>query len=227
MILLSLVLVVASAAALVWGIVTASQSLVWASLAAGLAAVALVTGAVVRRRGRLALDAGRPPVGDGSRPEPASGPTPDRPTSPPAVGGSWQRPEPDVEAGGGWRPGAGPTPGAAGEGMPAEAVERPLGEPFPPPTEAPPANQAPADEPPVEDVPVREALRVAQLADEVRVVDGHPRYHLAGCPTVAGAETVALPVSTARRSGFTPCGTCRPDRTLLDRSRARGRPTPG
>jgi hypothetical protein len=87
---------------------------------------------------------------------------------------------------------------------------------------------------------VRDALRVAQLDDEVLVVDGHPRYHLAGCPTLAGAdpaaggtragtgagtgagiEAVSLAVSAARRGGFTPCAVCVPDRTLLARSRER------
>jgi hypothetical protein len=89
---------------------------------------------------------------------------------------------------------------------------------------------------------------VAQLDDEVLVVDGHPRYHLAGCPTLAGADpaaggtragtgagagastgagtgtgtgTVPLAVSAARRGGFTPCAVCVPDRTLLARSRER------
>jgi hypothetical protein len=80
-------------------------------------------------------------------------------------------------------------------------------------------------EPPVEDVPVRDALRVAQLGDDVQVVDGHPRYHLDGCPTLAGAEPVALPVSAARRGGFTPCAICSPDRTLLARSRDRRPPS--
>lgn len=78
----------------------------------------------------------------------------------------------------------------------------------------------PSAEPPLEDVAVRDALRVAQLADAVTVRDGHPRYHLAGCPTLAGtADRAELPVSVARRSGFTPCGVCTPDRTLLARSR--------
>ena len=94
-----------------------------------------------------------------------------------------------------------------------------------------PAGTAPATEPddgepPVEPVAVRDALRVAQLDDEVLVVDGHPRYHLAGCPTLAGADPVPLAVSVARRGGFTPCGVCAPDGTMLARSRDR-RPSPG
>jgi len=87
-----------------------------------------------------------------------------------------------------------------------------------------PAPVAPADEPAVEDIPVADALRVAQLADEVLVVDGRPRYHLADCPRLPGRTTVSLPVSAARRAGFTPCGDCQPDRTLLARSRSAARP---
>lgn len=97
----------------------------------------------------------------------------------------------------------------------APAVDEPVDEPA----------DEPADEPGVERVPVRDALRVAQLDDEVLVVDGQPRYHLTGCPTLggtgAGIETVSLAVSAARRGGFVPCAVCAPDSTLLARSRER------
>jgi hypothetical protein len=76
-------------------------------------------------------------------------------------------------------------------------------------------------EPGIERVAVRDALRVAQLDDEVVVVDGHPRYHLAGCPTLGGTATLPLTVAVARRAGFTPCAVCGPDATLLARRRDR------
>jgi len=235
-ILLSLASVVASAATLVWGIATASQGLVWASLAAGLAATALVVASVLRRRASLVLDAAGavPPLTRSAAPQaPApSVPASSVPPQPHPVPGSW----PPV-----W---ASPADPAYRPEVAAEAAERPLGEPFPPPASAPPADDGieadvPAGrsvddgEPPVEDVPVGDALRAAQLDDEVLVVDGHPRYHLPGCRTLvpppgttgsagtAGAGTTALPLSAARRSGFTPCGVCGPDRTLLARSRER------
>ena len=92
--------------------------------------------------------------------------------------------------------------GTAGQTALGAATDRPLGEPFPEPADD--------GEPPIEDVPIRDALRVAQLDDDVQVVDGHPRYHLAGCPTLAGAGPCPdCAVSAARRAGFTPCGTCR------------------
>jgi hypothetical protein len=55
----------------------------------------------------------------------------------------------------------------------------------------------------------------------VLVVDEHPRYHLAGCPHLAGSVPFPLPMVEARVDGFTPCGTCAPDRTLARVERAR------
>lgn len=88
------------------------------------------------------------------------------------------------------------------------------------PTPAPPpqAVQPRSTEPPVEQPSGGAADAGAALAADPRpvlVVDGHPRYHLAGCPALDGAETDALPVGEARADGFTPCGWCRPDARLL------------
>ena len=76
-------------------------------------------------------------------------------------------------------------------------------------------------EPPVEEVQVTDLLLVLDLTDEVLVVDEHPRYHLAGCPHLAGVDTIPVPMDEARTDGFTPCGTCAPDRNLAHRERAR------
>ncbi|MFL6129794.1 MAG: hypothetical protein ACJ73E_12100 [Mycobacteriales bacterium] len=268
MILLSLVLVVASATFLGWGITTTSEQLVWASLLAGLAAVALVTGSVVRYRRRLAAaeaTPATPPEATAATPPEAAPVTKAAPPAwwsggsaaaapgvPPAGAWPWS---PDVTGAAGspagrsgWTGPVAPPPPPTGPGetagQPAEqpdrawppattegaveqaaatghgaAPDRPLGEPFP---------EAPVDdgEPAVEDVPVRDALRVAQLDDDVQVVDGHPRYHLTGCPALAGAEPVPVPVSAARRAGFTPCAVCGPDRALLARARDRRPPAP-
>jgi hypothetical protein len=300
-ILLSLVLVVATATTLAWGVFASSDPLVWVSLATGIGAVALVAGSVVRHRRHpvpeAGPDAGRSTTGSaaveaasaGTDPAPSPAPTrsvpappfagpvsppgawpgtPTHPTIPPAsgpppAGGTPPDSPPAGSAPAGSAPaGSAPAGNApAGNGPQGYApVDTPAGSeaagsapagaetqghgtsgsseagagggwtgavPVTAPTTGPPANAAEGarveaeGEPGVEQVAVRDALRVAQLADEVLVVDGHPRYHVAGCPALRDAGTVALAVSAARRGGFTPCAICRPDATLLARSRAR------
>ncbi|CCG03140.1 lipase chaperone [Blastococcus saxobsidens] len=77
------------------------------------------------------------------------------------------------------------------------------------------------DDPPVEEVEVTDLLLIVDLTDEVLVVDEHPRYHVADCRWLQGRSTIPLPLDEARTDGFTPCGVCRPDRTLAARARAR------
>jgi hypothetical protein len=76
-------------------------------------------------------------------------------------------------------------------------------------------------EPPVEVVEVTDLLLVLDLTDEVLVIDEHPRYHLADCPYLTGQDTIPMPMDEARADGFTPCGTCAPDRNLAERERTR------
>lgn len=293
MILLSLALVVASAATLAIGVITTSDALVWTSLGAGLGAVALVAGSVSRRRPAAGVPdaagpdtAGAVVVGSASAGfDPAPSPMPSRtaPVAPPGPASGAQSVPSEVAGPVSPGPTAGPQPPAAGPERPAEdsasrdpdsasptgwgtgdrspwstvpppprsgasrhgwtgavpAVPPPPVVPLAPeprPTALPGSGPLPPGSPPpagpvptppveveegVEVVPVRDALRVAQLGDEVLVVDGRPRYHLAGCATLAGADPMPLAVSAARRGGFTPCSVCSPDRTLLDRSRSR------
>lgn len=77
----------------------------------------------------------------------------------------------------------------------------------------------PSDEPPAQRVSPAEQARVAQLDADVLVVDGRPRYHLPGCVHLLGREHESLPVNEAVELGFTPCGLCEPDSTLLARVR--------
>jgi hypothetical protein len=77
------------------------------------------------------------------------------------------------------------------------------------------------NEPPVEEVEVTDLLLVVDLHDDVFVVDEHPRYHLAGCRSLAGLTAIPLPVDEARTDGFTPCGVCAPDRHLAGVERTR------
>lgn len=80
--------------------------------------------------------------------------------------------------------------------------------------------KGPAAEP-GEETPDSAALAtVSKLGDEVLVVDEHPRFHLAGCQTLAGNDTIPLPVKEALEYGFSPCATCSPVRVLAGRNRA-------
>ena len=76
------------------------------------------------------------------------------------------------------------------------------------------------EEPPVVDTDAADLLAVADLVDEVRVLDERPRYHLSSCSWLAGRPTLGLPVQEARQLQFTPCGVCTPDSVLVRRSRS-------
>ena len=88
---------------------------------------------------------------------------------------------------------------------------------------APPVaeEQAGSDEEPDEEpTDASDLLVVAGLNVEVRVVDEHPRYHLATCTWLGPRPTIPIPVSEARQLGFTPCARCGPDAVLAARHRA-------
>jgi hypothetical protein len=74
--------------------------------------------------------------------------------------------------------------------------------------------------PPVEPHDAEAAGAVAELDDEVLVVDELPRYHLGGCRSLAGSPVIPLAAREAVELGFTPCAWCTPDRVLSARHRA-------
>ena len=78
-------------------------------------------------------------------------------------------------------------------------------------------------EPGEEPTDASDLLVVAGLSAEVRVVDEHPRYHLATCVWLANRPTIPVAVSEARQLGFTPCARCGPDAILAARHRARAK----
>jgi hypothetical protein len=83
------------------------------------------------------------------------------------------------------------------------------------------ADTPPAEEePPEEDTDAADLLVVADLVDEVRVLDERPRYHLSSCSWLAGRPTLGLPVQEARQLHFTPCAVCTPDSVLVRKSRS-------
>ncbi|MEU4803295.1 hypothetical protein [Actinosynnema sp. NPDC023587] len=75
-------------------------------------------------------------------------------------------------------------------------------------------------EPDEEDTDAADLLTVVDLADEIRVLDERPRYHLAACAWLAGRASLGLPISEARQLGFTPCAVCEPDSTVAAKKRA-------
>lgn len=72
-----------------------------------------------------------------------------------------------------------------------------------------------SDEPAAVPVSRIDATRLAGLAIPVQVVDGRPRYHLAGCVHLLGKDDEALPVNEAAELGFSPCSLCEPTADVL------------
>ena len=88
-----------------------------------------------------------------------------------------------------------------------------------PETDGEEPDEQPDQEPDEEATDAADLLVVSDLSVEVRVVDEHPRYHLAGCSWLSGKPTLPLPVSEARQLGFTPCARCGPDAVLAKKHR--------
>ncbi|RBY85595.1 hypothetical protein [Blastococcus sp. TF02A-30] len=214
MILVAFLLVLAGLGLFVAGVLTGVTALYWACVA-----TCVVAAVVIFLARRKLADAPPSRTGDDAR----------RPVGATAS---------DATAGGatasGATAGGAASPHAAPEAPAQEraAAAQPPAEPAPPDGRAPvePAHAAapaagvpvgPDGEPPLEEVEVTDLLLVVDLTDEVLVIDEHPRYHLEGCPHLAGATPIPLPLDEARADGFTPCGTCRPDRHLADRARSR------
>lgn len=76
-------------------------------------------------------------------------------------------------------------------------------------------DEDPPDEPVAQRVTASDAARVARMSTDVLVIDGRPRYHVAGCVHLLGRPFEPLPVSEAVELGFSPCGLCEPDSALL------------
>ena len=211
MTLAAAVLLVVAVGLLAGGLAQGSAQLQWGSFAASLLAGLVLVVGELRRRARERRDprsaarqraaGGRPPQAN-PVPPPAEPDGEVRRVSPPPVPPS--NPAMPRVAG----PASGSGPGAApvhGPVTPGGGIPR----------------AGPNGDPPAEEVEFTDLLVIMDLADEVLVVHERPRYHLARCPYLAGELSVPLPLHQARTDGFTPCGTCTPDRTLAARERAR------
>lgn len=107
--------------------------------------------------------------------------------------------------------------GTGSEEPPAEAARRSDAEAT---THLEPVVADESGDPAEEPTDASDLLVVAGLDAEVRVVDEHPRYHLATCGWLGPRRTIAIAVSEARQLGFTPCARCGPDAVLAARHRA-------
>ncbi|MEU4481429.1 hypothetical protein AB0F68_25720 [Micromonospora sp. NPDC023966] len=239
MIAVSIPLILVAVVLLVAGLAGGSSPLLITSIAASLlAAVALVAGA---RQAVAARGAAGRETGSRRRTAP-TGPSHDGPqvevphvTSTVGAGAPGWRQPPES-------PAADPFDAPARTvDAPAAAFE-PAADPFDPPAEpySPPAPRGPSraeaasdapaptspapdgpfeGDPPAEVLSAGEVARLVRLDGEVRVVDGHPRFHLPGCPHLVGRVDEPLPVAEAVALGFTPCAGCAPATTLLAEAR--------
>ncbi|GIJ77762.1 hypothetical protein SAMN05443287_111142 [Micromonospora phaseoli] len=191
MIVISLALILVAVVLLVLGLAGGSSALLVISIAASLlAAVALVTGARQAAAGRAPTQDGAP-VGQPAEPAGPAAPVGREPGIPPQYAPA------TVDTGdAGWRQPPG-SPVADLRERPADGYD---------------------DEPAAQEITADQAALVAGLADEVRVIDGRPRYHLDECPHLVGREHEPLPVAEAVDLGFTPCAHCTPDTILLSES---------
>ncbi|QOC91090.1 hypothetical protein [Micromonospora craniellae] len=190
MIVASLALILVAVVLLVLGLASGSSPLLVVSIGASLlAAVALVAGARQAATGRAAARGAPDSTGPTVQEGPSGIPT--------------QHVPPTVDTGdAGWR--------------------QPPGSPVTVDAEGPVEGGAVADgyddEPAAQQITTEQAALLARLPDEVRVVDGRPRYHLAECAHLLGRDHEPLPVAEAAELGFTPCGQCTPGTILLSES---------
>ncbi|MCK2240271.1 MULTISPECIES: hypothetical protein [unclassified Crossiella] len=192
MLYLVLLLVLAAFGLLVTALVSGVTAWAWGSVVASVAAALLLFADWFLRR-RRALAADPDPAADGEVGRPDAG------EHTGAAGAAREKvvtgPEDDEDAGDATVKVASPAEPSTGLGA---------------------STGAPGEE----DTDAADLLIVAALAAEVRVVDEHPRYHLAECTWLTGSATLRLPVREARELGFTPCGRCGPDRSLAAAHRA-------
>jgi len=183
-----LVLVLAALGLLVTALITASSLWAWVSIGLSVLAGLILVADWLRRRRRSAARAEPAPEEPVSEESPAE--------EPPAA----EQPAEDEQTV--------LIPAAGDLGDPADTPE----------PEEPVAAEAPAEtkpeaetDPGVEETPAADIAVLADLEDEVVVVDEHPRYHLTTCVWLGTRDRIPIGIGEARQLGFTPCDRCRPD----------------
>ncbi|SCE90633.1 hypothetical protein GA0074695_2053 [Micromonospora viridifaciens] len=214
MIVASVLLILVAVVLLVVGLAEGSSPLLITSIAASLlAAVALVAGARQAAANRATDRTTGPrirsaPTGDphGSRPGEPEIPVQRNPSTVGTGGSGWRQPPGSPVTDPGEPAGADPyAPPGPREPAEADVLAAP----------APAAADPYEGDPPAQPVSPADLARLARLDDPVRVVDGHPRFHLPDCPHLLGWDDEALPVAEAVGLGFTPCARCAPASVLL------------
>ncbi|MFG1641576.1 hypothetical protein ACGFMK_14920 [Amycolatopsis sp. NPDC049252] len=222
MLYIVLVLVLAALGLLVSALITASSLWAWVSIGLSVLAGVILVVDWLRRRRRSATPAAEPR----EVPEPSSSSSSEESPSEPSLFTEPEKPAEEDQT---------VLIPAAGElGDPADTPEPDLTPESPEPDEAPEAaassassaastasaaeeEPAAADEPePGEESTAESDIALlADLEDEVVVVDEHPRYHLRVCSWVGTRDTIPIGIGEARQLGFTPCARCGPDATLV------------
>ncbi|MFJ7215558.1 hypothetical protein [Amycolatopsis sp. NPDC098790] len=195
MLYIVLVLVLAALGLLVTALITASSLWAWVSIGLSVLAGLILVADWLRRRRRSA-----PPAA--AEPEPAPAAEPEPVSAEPAEKPAEEEQTVLIPAAGDLGDPAEPEP----EPAPVEAVEKPA--------EADDETGADGD-PGEEETPAADIAVLADLEDEVVVVDEHPRYHLRTCIWLGSRDTIPIGVGEARQLGFTPCDRCSPDATLV------------
>ncbi len=216
MLYIVLVLVLAALGLLVSALITASSLWAWVSIGLSVLAGLILVADWLRRRRRSA---------------PRAEPAPEKPAPEEPVSEEPASEEPASEEPVSEEPSAAKLPAeaeqtvlipAAGDlGDPADTPE-PDAPAEPAAAEAPAETRAepePETDPGEEETTAADIAVLADLEDEVVVVDEHPRYHLTTCVWLGTRDTIPIGVGEARQLGFTPCDRCRPDENLVSAHR--------
>ncbi|WP_410619771.1 hypothetical protein [Amycolatopsis sp. cmx-8-4] len=219
MLYIVLVLVLAALGLLVSALITASSLWAWVSIGLSVLAGVILVVDWLRRRRRSATPSAAPAsVAEPSEPaadaEPSLFKEPEKPVDeeqtvliPAAgeLGDPADTPEPDVVEEPAAEVSESPEAPVASAATAASAASA-----------ASVAEKQPDDaEPGEESTSDADIAVLADLEDEVVVVDEHPRYHVRGCTWVGTRDTIPIGIGEARQLGFTPCARCAPDATLV------------
>lgn len=218
MIVASLVLILGAVALLVLGLLNGSSGLLVGSIGTSLlAAVALVVGVRQASAARSVADLDEDEQFDGDEDEEWSHRTDHQPHTQESVRAVV--PPRGPERPGGWsgEPVREREPSLGGRDQEPDQEQTVVGLTVPaqPLHDHDHDDEDPPDEPVAQRVTATDAARVARMNTDVLVIDGRPRYHVAGCVHLLGRPYEPLPVSEAVELGFSPCGLCEPDSALL------------